>query len=87
MGYVIVGILSFIVGYIVCQIINREKKETYIMDNEKIVKEVIENTHKEMEKIKEELGKEVKEKDRDEIIKDIDDYFEFYGYPTDGNSR
>ena len=83
MGYFIVGLLCFISGYILCHVVNREKKIAYIKDDIGIKEKIIENANEEIERIKRKLGKEIKERDRDEIIKDIDDYFLEYPYDRD----
>lgn len=83
MGYLIVGILCFIGGWLVEYFINKQKMIKVDLENDKLVELIKENANKELEKIKERLGKAVKEKDRDELIKDIDDYFSRYGCPND----
>ncbi|KKK72480.1 hypothetical protein LCGC14_2903480, partial [marine sediment metagenome] len=72
MGYVIVGIILFIVGFgagfILHQMMVKNDKKRVIL-NEKEIKEMAKKgAEKELIKIKERLGKGTKEKDRDEII-------------------
>ena len=83
MGYFIVGLLCFIVGYILSNAIYNKRKKVIISDNTEVIEIIKKNAYQELKKIKKKLGQEVKEKDRDEIIKDIDDYFIVYGNPFD----
>ncbi len=84
MGYVIVGILCFICGFILNTMIKQHEVKGKILDKIE-VKEIAKKTaEKKMKEIKEKLGKEIKGKERDEIINSVDNYFDKY-YP-DGYS-
>ena len=81
MGYVIVGILCFIIGYIFKQVLDRTDKKRVVLNEVEIKEMAKKNADVELKKIKEKLSKGTKEKDRDEIIKGIDNYFTVYGNP------
>lgn len=87
MGYVIVGMLCFIGGFIVNYMMKRNEKKGIVLKEVEVKEIAKKEAEKELEKIKVKLGKGTKEKDRDEIIKDIDDYFSKYGNPYDRDSE
>ena len=84
MDYIIVGIISFLVGFILHQMVVKNDKKRVILNEVEIKEMAKKGAEKELIKIKERLGKGTKEKDRDEIIHSVDDYFDKY-YP-DGYS-
>ena len=86
MGYFIVGILSFIAGVIICYQIVKKRKEELQVDSKLLLEMIKKNANAELKKIKEKLSKGTKEKDRDEIIKGIDNYFILYGNPYDNGN-
>ncbi len=86
MGYFIVGILSFIAGVIICYQIVKKRKEELQVDSKLLLEMIKKNANAELKKIKEKLSKGTKEKDRDEIIKGIDNYFTLYGNPYDNGN-
>ncbi len=83
MGYAIVGILCYIFGFISKWIMNRTDKKRVVLNEVEIKEMAKKNAEIELKKIKEKLSKGTKEKDRNEIIKDIDNYFIVYGNPYD----
>ena len=86
MGYFIIGLLCYIFGFISNWIMNRTDKKRVVL-NEVEIKEMAEkNAEIELKKIKEKLSKGTKEKDRNEIIKGIDNYFTVYGNPYDNGN-
>ncbi len=85
MDYIIVGIICFIAGFILHQMMIRNDKKRVIL-NEIEIKDISKKkADEELIKIKERLNKGTKEQDRDEIIKGIDNYFTVYGNPFDRN--
>ena len=92
MDYIIVGIILFIVGFvagfILHQMMVKNDKERVILNEMEIKEMAKKNADVELKKIKEKLSKGTKEKDRDDIIKGIDNYFTLYGNPYDnGNGK
>ena len=83
MGYFITGLLCFIAGCVATIAIYNKRKKVIISDHTEVIEIIKKNAHQELKKIKEKLSKGTKEKDRDEIIKDIDNYFTVYGNPFD----
>ena len=86
MGYVIVGLLCFISGFILNHVMVRNDKKRVVLNEVEIKEMAKKNAEIELKKIKEKLSKGTKEKDRNEIIKDIDNYFTLYGNPYDNGN-
>ncbi len=86
MGYAIVGLVCFTSGCILCYIIMKKRKEELQLDSKLMIEIIKKNADTELKKIKKKLGKEVKEKDRNEIIEGIDNYFTVYGNPYDNGN-
>lgn len=74
-------IISLLIGFIVSRILAWRKPKTKILSiSHKDKQEVKKIAEEKMKEIKEELKTEVNEVKRNEIINDIDDYFDTY-YP------
>lgn len=85
MDYIIVGIICFVAGFILRQMMDRNDKKRVILNETEIKDIAKKKADEELVKIKERLNKGTKEQDRDEIIKGIDNYFTVYGNPFDRN--
>ena len=85
MDYIIVGIICFVVGFIVHWTMVKNDKKRVILNETEIKDIAKKKADEELIKIKERLNKGTKEQDRDEIIKGIDNYFTVYGNPFDRN--
>ncbi len=86
MGYFIVGLVCFIGGFIVNHMMKRNDKKRVVLNEVEIKEMAKKNAEIELKKIKEKLSKGTKEKDRNEIIKGIDNYFTLYGNSYDNGN-